>query len=104
MYYVYWWELGDSSVSFVWIKKCVCTFCGNILVAVHTSRKIRPHEHRRSFSATFPQVNDFFFPYSVNVPGTEDQQLTEVTEGGQMSSNESVLQAAPLCCTTSLSV
>lgn len=46
----------------------------------------------------------FSSSYSVNVPGTEDQQLTEVTEGGQTSSNESVPPAAPLCCTMSLSV
>lgn len=37
----------------------------------------------------------FFSSYPVNVPGTEDQQLADVTKGVQMSSNESVLSAAP---------
>lgn len=46
----------------------------------------------------------FFSTYPVNVPGTEDQQLAEVTKGGQMSLNESVLSAAPLCCAMNLSV
>lgn len=46
----------------------------------------------------------FFSSYPVNVPGTEDPQLAEVAEGGQMSLNESVLSAAPLCYSMSLSV
>lgn len=84
---------------------CGCTFYGNILVTVHTSRKIRPSEHRRSLRAT-PSLKSmiFFSSYPVNVPGTEDQELAEVTKGAQMSLNESVLSAAPLCSTMSLSV
>lgn len=82
----------------------MCTFCGNslcgnILVAVHTSRKIGPSGHRRSPSAT-PSLKSmlFFSSYPVNVPGTEDQQLAEVTKGGQTSLNESVPSATPLSC------
>lgn len=83
-------------VYILWQYSCGCTYI---------KKNWTQQTQEISQCYPFPQVNDFFSSsYPVNVPGTEDQQLAEVTKVGQMSLNESVLSVAPLYCATRLSV